>query len=129
MYIKSKNGEKGKFMFRRFFGETEEIQMGFLKKRVIISLVLTVIFLLAGFVDPVLMPVGVSLSLYIWGWPSAKILFGISSYASLFSTNFLFAVLLFAISLMIIPVIGIVFMIVGVLRFIYLLVKKAGKNA
>lgn len=110
-------------MFKRFFGETDEIQMNFLKKRVILTVALSVIFLLIGIFNNMFMPIGVSLSLYIWGWPSAKALFGISSYGALFSSNFLFGVLLFAISFMIIPVIGLVFMIIGILRFIYLLAK------
>lgn len=115
-------------MFKRFFGETEELQMNFLKRRVILSVALSVLFLIIGIFNNVFLPVGVSLSLYIWGWPCAKTLFGISTFGALFSSNFLFGVLLFTLSLLAIPVVGLVFMIIGILRFIYLL-AKGHKNA
>ena len=102
--------------------------MNFLKRRVILSVTLTVLFLIMGIFNNVFLPVGFSLSLYIWGWPCAKALFGISTFGALFSSNFLFGVLLFTLSLLAIPVVGLVFMIIGILRFIYLIVKVR-KNA
>lgn len=115
---------KGETMFRKFYGETEEMQKALLKKRLIITAILTVIGLPAGFINVGFMFFGLSAALlFIWGLSTAKVLFRISSFISFFSSNFMFAVVLFAISLIISPVVGLLSFIIGTCRFIYLVAK------
>lgn len=110
-------------ILKKVFGETKETQMLFLKKRIILTVALTAFFVLAGLVNDSLLLLVFSISCYIWGWPAVKVVFKITSFAALFSTNFMIGVFLFVIGMIIAPIIGLVIMIIGVLNFVYLIIE------
>lgn len=108
-------------MFQRLFGETESEQLAYLKKKIII----TVVFLV---IDIVLMLVkgeaGVSVILvYIWGWGAMKALFGITAVGSIFSGNPVMAAVFIVAYALIGAIFGFFCMLLGIGRFIYLMVK------
>ena len=113
-------------MFERLFGPSEEAQMAYLQKRVILTLVLVAI-------DVILLILGGGFGLsyiacYIWGWGVMKALFGITTIGAIFSRNAVIAAIFIVAYLIIGAICGAFCLFLGVGRFIYLKVKYEQKK-
>ena len=108
-------------MFARLFGETEEAQRQYLKKKILITFVCLlidiVLFITQGEFGLTL------LSAYVWGWGAMKALFGFTTIGAIFSGNAVFAVIFILAYVLIGYFFGLFCMVIGIFRFIYLLVK------
>ena len=109
-------------MFERLFGPTEEDQLHYLKKRVVI----TVVFFI---VDIILLiatgSMGISvLCCYMWGWGVMKVLFGFTLIGSILGRNVVITAIFIVAYLLIGYLCGMAALLLGVGRFIYLEVKR-----
>ena len=108
-------------MFERLFGPSEEAQMAYLQKKIILTLILVVI-------DVILLitvrEFGLTtIACYIWGWGVMKALFGITTVGAIFSRNAVIAAIFIVAYLIIGAICGTICMFLGVGRFIYLKIK------
>ena len=121
-------------MFARLFGETEEMQAVFLRKRVMgtavgrILVVLGVILLGVGLasVGDVLRSAGgivLMVVLFIWGFGAVKALLGIGTVGAIFSRNPVFAAVILAVCAILAYLVSLIVACLGVGRYIYLRVK------
>lgn len=114
-------------MFAKFFGETEQEQIAYLQNRVIISVVVIVIALIVGIASG---DIGVASQafaltmLVVWGWKAMKSMFGITSIAAIFSGNLFLGFLIFLFYIIAAYLAGVFCAFVGILRYIYLIVKR-----
>ncbi|MGN0578089.1 MAG: hypothetical protein ACI4J4_05675 [Ruminiclostridium sp.] len=97
-------------MFEKLYGETEEIQFEFLKKRLIISAILLPVF---------------GIAIYMWGWSFLKNWFGWATVGAIFTGNIVFGVVIIVLFLLVGALVGIVNLFMGIGRFIYLCVKRS----
>lgn len=100
-------------MFTRLFGETEEIQLQYLKTRVIITLISLVLF-----------PTFPIVMLFVWGWNTVKSLFGITSIGIIFSGNVIIGSVIFVFYVIFAYCAGMFVALLGIGRYIYLKVKE-----
>ena len=109
-------------MFERLFGPTEEDQLHYLKKRVII----TAVFFIADIILLITTGgMGMSvLSCYMWGWGVMKVLFGFALIGSILGRNVVITAIFIVAYLLIGYLCGIAALLLGVGRFIYLEVKR-----
>lgn len=120
-FISDKKSEKRKKeckMFSRLFGITEEDQLRYLMPRVIIT-VISLILMFFG-----LAPVFALVMMFAWGWNAVKSMFGIASIGIIFSGNVMIGVVIFVLYVILAYLIGIFCALLGIGRYIYLLVKK-----
>lgn len=108
-------------MFRKLFGETDEEQLAYLQKRVLITaicLALDVIMLI--FFQ------GAGLTLfccYIWGWSFMRAFFGLASFGAIFGRNPVLIAVIIVAYIVLGLLAGAVCMFLGIGRYIYLKVK------
>lgn len=111
-------------MFSRLFGETEQLQLQYLKPKVIITAVsIALMIILAIFFGGGASALFALVMLFVWGWGAVKSLFGITTVGAIFSGNIVIGVILFVLYFMIAYLAGIVCAALGVGRYIYLLIK------
>lgn len=123
-------------MFTRLFGETEELQIQNLQKKVILTGVglacsligvLLLLFKLDSIGEIVYGIGGIALfvALFMWGFGAIKRLFGIGTVGAIFSGNVVFGVVIFVLCMMGAYLISIFVAFLGVGRYIYLKIKKS----
>lgn len=123
-------------MFEKIFGETEELQLQNLQKKVILSGIglggcliglLLLLFKLDSVGEIVYGIGGISLfiALFMWGFGAIKKLFGIGTIGAIFSRNVVFGVVIFVLCIMAAYLISIFVAFLGVGRYIYLKVKRS----
>ena len=123
-------------MFEKIFGETEELQLQNLQKKVILSGIglggcliglLLLLFKLDSVGEIVYGIGGISLfiALFMWGFGAIKKLFGIGTIGAIFSRNVVFGVVIFVLCIMAAYLIIIFVAFLGVGRYIYLNVKRS----
>lgn len=110
-------------MFKRIFGGTDAEQLQFLEVRSIITIAAFVIALVASAFTPNALSLIALVMLFIWGWGVVKNWFGVTSLGALFSGNVVIGVVLFMAYLIAAYLVGIIFAILGVGRWIYLRIK------
>ncbi len=127
-------------MFRRLFGETEQEQIAFLHPRAIATIVILIMVVVALLLDVSGLSGGASaiigvaemgfaiITLFVWGWPVVKGLFGITAVGAIFSGNAVIGVVLFVLYIVLAYFLGIIFAFIGTIRYIYLRIKY-GKNS
>ncbi len=112
-------------MFRRMFGGDEAAQFRFLHPRCIITIISTVIMIVGflitqieefAFIFPVVM-------LFVWGFGVIKNLFGVTTIGAIFANNMMITIILFLILVFAAYLVGIFFALIGLGRWIYLMVK------
>lgn len=113
-------------MFKKLFGETEKAEMQYLSWRSIISiaalLVTLIVSLISGNWDIFIL--GFELpAIILWGWGAVKTLFGFATISSIFANNIIFGILLFVGALIASMFVGMFVELIGLCRWIYLLVK------
>lgn len=124
-------------MFTRLFGETEEDQFRYLQVKSIISAIALVIWIVGGLLAAAtsqsvelfvgMYQVGTSLVAIlciVWGWRATLSLLGYGTIGALFSGNVAIGVVVLMLSFLLGCFVGLFIMIVGTLRYIYLLVKR-----
>lgn len=124
-------------MFARLFGETEEDQIRSLKVKAIISAVVLVITFLGYLLTSVtsgsievfrsMAQGGIGLTAIlciVWGWRATLNLIGYGSIGALFSGNVAVGVIILFAAFLLGCFIGFFVMLIGTLRYIYLVVKR-----
>lgn len=110
-------------MFDRIFGGTVEEQLDFLGK----CLTLTIVACIVGAVGSIFgseeFALIFSLIPLIWGWSVIKNWFGFASLASIFTGNVVIGVLVFMLYIFIAFISGMFFALLGLGRWIYLIIK------
>lgn len=123
-------------MFTKLFGETEELQIQNLQKKVILTGVglvccLVGLLLLLVKLDSVgeivygIGGIALFVALFMWGFGAIKRLFGIGTMGAIFSGNVVFGAVIFVLCMMVAYLISIFVAFVGVGRYIYLKVKQS----
>ncbi len=110
-------------MFSRLFGETEADQLAYLERRVILSLALLAVGIVAGIIANI-GGLFVVVVFYYWGWGALKAMFGFTALGVIFSRNVVLAVIFIVIFLLIGYLAGLVCFLLGTGRYIYLKVKQ-----
>ena len=110
-------------MFKRLFGETEAQQFQYLKVRVPLTL-LSIVLLVFGDIGGIF----AGIMLFVWGWGAVKALCGIATIGAIFSGNVVFGVVIFVFYVIVAYLSGVFCALLGVGRYIYLLVKGAKKD-
>lgn len=115
-------------MIKKLFGQTEEEQMAYIKKKLIITLVIIVVGTLVGifgyndaFVG------GIGIAFYVWGWNAMRAIFGASVFAALFSRNIVIGVLILIAFMLVGYIAGIFCFSVGLCRFVQIIAKNHKK--
>lgn len=122
-------------MFSKLFGETEELQISNLQKKVIFTCagaVLSIIGVILSLLDleavgnPVMSLGGIILFvvLFMWGFGAIKNLFGIGTIGALLSGNVVIGVVIIVFCALAAYLISIFIALLGIGRYIYLKVKK-----
>lgn len=110
-------------MFRKLFGETDEEQLAYLQKKVIITAVCAVLDIaVLIFAQGILF---LPLCGYYWGWGFIRAYFGITTFGAIFSRNVVVGALIIGVFLVLGGIVGAVTMALGVGRYIFLKVKYA----
>lgn len=121
-------------MFRRLFGETDEMQFQYLHKKAMLTLVgaaLCLIGLLLALIrlrSIASVPLGIgamdlAVALFMWGFGAIRSLLGFGTIGALFSGNVVFGVVIFVFCAMAAYLVSIIIAFLGVGRYIYLRVK------
>ncbi len=122
-------------MFSKLFGETEDLQIINLQKKVILTCVgavLSVIGVILSLLSletvakPVMSLGGIVLFivLFMWGFGAIKNLFGIGTIGALFSGNIVIGAVIIVVCALAAYLISIFIALLGIGRYIYLKVKK-----
>ena len=122
-------------IFAKLFGETEELEIQNLEKKVFLTGIGIACMLVTALLNLVkLEPVakitggigGIALfvALFMWGFGAIKKLFGIGTIGAIFSGNVVFGVVIFLLCMMAAYLISIFVAFIGTGRYIYLKVKK-----
>lgn len=107
-------------MFRKLFGETDEEQLAYLQKKVIITAVCAVLDIaVLIFAQGILF---LPLCCYYWGWGFIR---AITTFGAIFSRNVVVGALIIGVFLVLGGIVGAVIMTLGVGRYIFLKVKYA----
>lgn len=126
-------------MFRKLFGETETQQLNYLKPRIIL-VIICIAVVLVGVVTHFMgidsfsrtcMNIGsllYAVSAIVFGWQFLKSMFGFASLGALFSGNIVFGVVIMLVYFLLSIILGLITLVLGIGRFIYLLVKKANQG-
>lgn len=123
-------------IFAKLFGETEELEIQNLEKKVFLTGIGIACMLVTALLNLVkLEPVakitggigGIALfvALFMWGFGAIKKLFGIGTIGAIFSGNVVFGVVIFLLCMMAAYLISIFVAFIGTGRYIYLKVKKS----
>lgn len=111
-------------MFSRLFGETDQMQLQYLKPRAIITAAAIGLMIVAAiFFGGGASSLFALVMLFVWGWGAVKSMFGITTVGAIFSRNVVLAVVLFVFYFLIAYLAGVVCAALGIGRYIYLLVK------
>lgn len=113
-------------MFRKMFGETELEQYNYLLKMVIISAVCIAISILLCILTGSAMGTSIiAVIALIWAWSFMKAWFGLTTFGALFTGNVIFGVIIFLLYIVVGYILGLIAMLIGIGRFIYLCVKRS----
>lgn len=123
-------------IFAKLFGETEELEIQNLEKKVFltgigIACMLVTVLLNLVKLEPVAKITGgiggiaLFVALFMWGFGAIKKLFGIGTIGAIFSGNVVFGVVIFLLCMMAAYLISIFVAFIGTGRYIYLKVKKS----
>ena len=112
-------------MFERIFGGSEEQQLQFLEIRSIATIAALVIALVMSPFVPEASALIAAVMIFIWGWSVIKSWFGVTVVGILFSGNVVWGVILFLLYVVGAYLVGIFFAVIGVIRWIWLRVKRA----
>ena len=123
-------------IFAKLFGETEELEIQNLEKKVFltgigIACMLVTVLLNLVRLEPVAKITGgiggiaLFVALFMWGFGAIKKLFGIGTIGAIFSGNVVFGVVIFLLCMMAAYLISIFVAFIGTGRYIYLKVKKS----
>lgn len=123
-------------MFLKLFGETEELQIQNLQKKVILTGVglaccligLLLLLVKLDSVGEIVSGIGgiaLFVALFMWGFGAIKRIFGIGTIGIIFSGNVVFGVVIFVLCAMAAYLISIFVAFLGVGRYIYLKVKES----
>lgn len=126
-------------MFRKLFGETETIQFDYLKPRIIMAFIVVAGILIGlithfiGLQSVAQVCVGIAELFYVilalmFDWRFLKSMFGFASLGALFSGNIVFGVVIMVVYFLLSIVLGLITLVLGIGRFIYLLVKKSNQG-
>lgn len=110
-------------MFNRIFGGTDEEQLQFLETRSIVTIAVVILALVASLFAPEALGLIAVVMLFIWGWNVTKNWFGITTLGAIFSGNVAIGVIIFLFYLIVAYLVGILFAILGVGRWVYLKMK------
>ena len=127
-------GKGEESMFGRLFGETEVEQMIYLRKRVYVTAIALIAYIISGIFSlfdlnaiteffAAIAMVAFIIALYLWGFGTIKTLLGYGTIGAFFSGNVIFGSVIFVICLFAAYLIGGVIAFLGVGRYIYLRVK------
>lgn len=113
-------------MFRKMFGGTELEQYNYLLKMVILTAVsiiaAIVICLISGNASGTAI---IAILALIWAWSFMKAWFGWTTFGALFTGNVIFGVIIFLLYIFVGYILGLIAMLIGIGRFIYLCVKRS----
>ena len=112
-------------MLDRIFGGTIEMQLQFLEARSIITIITLIASIVMSFVVPEALGLIALVMMFVWGWGVMKNWFGITAIGILLSGNLVVGVVLFVLYVTAAYLLGMVFSVLGVGRWIYLKVKYA----
>lgn len=123
-------------IFAKLFGETEELEIQNLEKKVFltgigIACMLVTVLLNLVRLEPVAKITGgiggiaLFVALFMWGFGAIKKLFGIGTIGAIFSGNVVFGVVIFLLCMMAAYLISIFVAFIGTGRYIYLKVEKS----
>lgn len=123
-------------IFAKLFGETEELEIQNLEKKVILTAVglaccligLLLLLVKLNSVGEIVYGIGgiaLFVALFMWGFGAIKKLFGIGTIGAIFSGNVVFGVVIFLLCMMAAYLISIFVAFIGTGRYIYLKVKKS----
>ena len=123
-------------MFTKLFGETEELQIQNLQKKVMLTGVgiaccligLLLLLVKLDSVSEIVYGIGgivLFIALFMWGFGAIKRLFGIGTIGAIFSGNVVFGVVIFVLCMMAAYFVSIFVAFLGVGRYIYLKIKKS----
>ncbi|MGM9565804.1 hypothetical protein [Evtepia sp.] len=117
-------------MFTRLFGETDEQQINYLQTRVIITLFSIVAsILLTVFIGSSATGIFALVMLFAWGWGAVKALFGVASIGIIFSGNIFIGSAIFVFYVLFAYFSGIIFAVIGIARYVYLMIRHAKERA
>lgn len=102
-------------MFKKLYGETEEMQLEYLSKKLKTTLMLSPLILLG---------VGILIIFYMWGWDFIRTYFGITSFFAFLSQNIILGVIIVIAFLLVGYILGFINLLLGILRFISLKSKR-----
>lgn len=123
-------------MFDKLFGETEELQIQNLQKKVVltgiglVSCLIGILLLVIKLnsIGEVVYGVGgivLFIALFLWGFGAIKKLLGIGTIGAIFSRNVVFGVVIFVLCMMAAYLISIFVAFLGIGRYIYLKIKHS----
>ncbi len=118
-------------MFKKLFGKTENAQIKYLGWRSIISIAALLITLIVSLISGnwAIFILGFELpAIILWGWGVMKALFGFATISSVFANNIIFGILLFIGALIGSVFIGMFVELIGICRWIYLMVKSKASS-
>lgn len=102
-------------MFKKLYGETEEMQLEYLSKKLKTTLMLSPLILFG---------IGILIIFYMWGWDFIRSYSGIATFSALLSRNIALAVIIVIAFLLIGYLLGFINLLLGILRFISLKSKQ-----
>ena len=105
-------------MFRKLYGETDEEQFEYLRKKLKTTLMLSPLILLG---------IGVIIIFYMWGWDFVRSYIGVTSLFALFSQNPIFGLIILLVFLFIGYLFGFINLLLGIIR--YFMLKSTQKGA
>lgn len=125
-------------MIKKLFGETEEQQFEYLKKRLFAFAIGVAILLIGGLLMGMGVPFGTQIAelgtmvcAIVWlvfGWAIMKGVFGFATFGAVFSRNVVIGVVIFVLFITIGYFGGIFVTFIGLCRFFVLLKKRKGNN-
>ena len=109
-------------MFGRLFGTTIDEQLNFLQPRVLITAPVIIFGFIAMAFGGGTGSAVIAIAAYVWAWTFMKNWFGLTTLGALFSGNVVMGVILFVVYLVIGYVIGLITFVLGLIRYIQLVV-------
>lgn len=113
-------------MFKKLYGETEEMQFKYLRWRVILTFADLILMVIGLLIDTQVGSVfgGLLVILaWMWAWGFMRTWFGWTSFAAIFTGNLIFGIIIVMLYVFIGYILGLFGFLLGTGRFIYLCVK------
>lgn len=118
------NKTKGeRYMFERLFGPTEEMQLDYLQKRVVITVIAFVIAIIGSLFYPEAIALLALVALVIWGWGATTSIFGFVLENLFDDRNPAIGIVLLFLALFVAYILGIIVGVIGIIRYIQLKIK------